>query len=126
MEAPDAGRLADELGRREGAAAREGQEDRGQVGDERADLALQAVDGAGQLADAGDELGGDAGDRAEEVGESEREGLEDDAAVEARATGDHLEGVVTPRREVEVETAGGEISPITVVDGRSQQVTQTP
>ena len=87
MEAPDAGRLADELGRREGAAAREGQEDRGQVGDERADLALQAVDGAGQLADAGDELGGDAGDRAGEVGESELEGLEDDAAVEARATG---------------------------------------
>lgn len=82
-EALDAGRLAHELGRGERPAARESQERRRQVGHEAADLALQAVDGPRQLADASHQVEGDAGDGTREAGEADLERLEDVAAVEA-------------------------------------------
>ena len=62
-EPADPRRLADELGRRQRSAAREGQQRRGEVGDQAADLALERVDRRGQLADPGDQLTGDPGDR---------------------------------------------------------------
>ena len=63
-EATDARRFADQLGRAQAAAAGQGEQRRCQLGYQAGDLALQAVDRGGQLANAGYQFAGDARDGA--------------------------------------------------------------
>src|SRR6266550_1743770 len=87
-EATDAGRLADELGRGQRAAAGQGQEGRSKVRDQALDLALQAVDRRGQIADPDDELTGDPSDGAGGRREVTLDRGQDDHPV--KASGDRL------------------------------------
>ena len=82
VEARDAGRLADQLGRRERTAAGQRQQIRTEALDQAGDLALEGVDRHGQLADPYDELASQPADDAWLIDQTLLQRGQDMAAVE--------------------------------------------
>ena len=134
MEPTDTRRLADELGRRERAAAGQGQKRWGEIGHQAGDFALEVVDRRGQLTDAGDQLAGDPSDRARCRGKIALEGSQDDPPVKAARgrLGARVEFVEMPAQSVlsarplgdEVLAVVDQEAHLTVgpVEGRDRQV----
>lgn len=108
----DACRLADELGRRQAAATLERQETRTQGLDQAVDLALEPVDGGGQLADPGDQVAGQAGDRPGLVGQPSLEAAQNLGPVERPRS-----GLLVEHELVEVPA-----QPVLVLGARAYQV----